>query len=254
MKTNPDRQWWNELDEIWKEELISILLESPGYFVKGMDPAFALKSAGESDEVISDIVNLEKVHISRKVLYNLTPLFYLKKINDFHIQEPKYNSNDFLFLKMYPEHLRSKVYALNLDYIPLYDLTPLEDFVNLEVLQCQGCRLESLEGIEKLKKLKKFTADQGNFYSCLKPLRGLSLTHLNMEFTEVTDIRPLLDVPSLEWINLYYLNIDDLSPLLRLPNLKEVILPDMSEIPVEKLEQYLREKYHVDANGPMDVH
>lgn len=254
MNTNPDRQWWNELDEIWKEELISILLKSPGYAEKAADPANVLKSAGESDQIINDIVNLEKVHISRKVLYNLTPLFYLKKINDFHIQEPGYGSNDFLFLKMYPEQLRSKVKTLYLDYIPMYDLTPLEDFVNLEVLQCQGCQLESLDGIEKLKNLKNFTADQGNFFIDLKPLQGLGLLHLDINFSHVTDISPLIEIPTLEELDLSFTEVTDLTPLSRLPNLKYLKLPSNTEVTDYDLEEYLLENYSVDANGPPDVH
>ncbi len=247
-------QWWNELDFIWKEELISILLESPGYAGKGMEQTNALILADESDQIINDIVNLEKVHISSKVLFNLTPLFYLKRINNFHIQEPEYDSNDFQFLKLYPEHLRSKVYALYLDYILMTDLTPLEDFVNLEVIQCQGCQLESLDGIEKLRKLKKFTADQGNFFTDLKPLQGLGLLDLDINFSHVTDISPLAEIPTLEILDLSFTKVIDLTPLSRLSNLKCVILPDIREVKNKELEQYLWENYPVDANGPMDVH
>ena len=31
MKIKDDRQWWDNLDKIWKDELISNLLKSPGY-------------------------------------------------------------------------------------------------------------------------------------------------------------------------------------------------------------------------------
>lgn len=243
-KSDQDRQWWNTLDHIWKDELISLLLDSPGYLGTGMLPAAVLKLAEESDEVLADIVKLEKVHISRKVLFDLTPLSHLNKISDFHIQDPDYKDRaNSLLVELYPKFLRSKVRKLNLDNISMDDFTTLEDFVNLEVLQCQGCGLESIEGIQKLTMLKELRVDQGNFFSDLGPLRGLGLVSLSIDFSQVTDISPLLAVPSLECIDLSGVHIFDLSPLLHLPNLKNVILPNFMEVSADELEQYLKQDY-----------
>jgi len=90
-----------------------------------------------------------------------------------------------------------------------------------------------------LPKLKIFNADQGNTYSDLNPLRGLNLVSLNIQSTYVTDISPLVDMPSLEWVNLGSLRISDLSPLLKVPNLKSVVVPTNVEIHKDKLEEYL---------------
>jgi Leucine-rich repeat (LRR) protein len=98
-----------------------------------------------------------------------------------------------------------------------------------------------LDGIEKLTKLKVLYADQGNSYSDLSPLRGLGLTYLNIEFTKVTDISPLIDVPSLEVLDLSFLKIDDFSPLLQLPNLKTVILDNL-EFTMKELKGNLKIK------------
>jgi len=225
---NANREWWNNLDKIWKDEFITNLLNSPGYEGKKMLPTEIIKMIEKSDEIITDIVNLEKLNISRKLFFDLTPVFYLKKINDFHLQAVDWDDpNAEYFIKLYPKHLRSKVRKLFIDGIPLWDFTSLNDFVNVEEMHCQSCCIESLDGIEKLTKLKVLYADQGNSYSDLNPLRGLGLTYLNIEFTKVTDISPLIDVPSLEVLDLSFLKIDDFSPLLQLPNLKTVILDNL---------------------------
>ena len=63
------------------------------------------------------------------------------------------------------------------------DLSPLTDFINLEVLSCKNCRIESLEGIQNLTSLKVFNAGQNNLFSDLNPLRGLNLGSLNIQFS-----------------------------------------------------------------------
>ena len=218
------------------------LLNSLKYKKLGKSPSDFLTSTEITNEIISDIVNLEKVHISRKLLFDLTPVFHLEKLEDFNIQEPEYNDdNAEFYLKMYPKHLRPAVKKLNLDYIPLYDLTDLSDFVNLEELQCQGCQLESLEGIQGLTRLRQLNADQGNTFSDLEPLRGLGITRLNISFTGVTDLNPLLDLPELEKLDLGGLEIFDFSPLVRMPKLQEIVMPDFDEIVPDELDEYLNQ-------------
>ena len=223
---NEDRNWWNNLDRIWKEELISNLLNSPGFEGKGMQPADIMKvidgNGEKSEEILAEIVNLKKQHLSRKMYVDLTPVFYLKKIDDFLIERPDYGEADASFLYLYPKHLRSKVRRLDIDVLFFDgDLTSLSDFVNLEYLQCQSCHITSLNGIEKLTRLKEFHADQSNFYKSLEPLRGLPLTYLNIEFSKVTDLSPLRDVPTLETLQCSYTGITDFSVLSELPNLTE---------------------------------
>ena len=248
MRDSLNNEWWNNLDKNWKEELVSNLLNSPKYQNNKNLHKSIPDLLKEPDKIISDIINMKRLHISEKLIYNLSPALYLKNLNDFHISESsatEYYSHS--LIKIYPKQLRSKVKRLQLNHFRMNDLTSLSDFINLEELYIQCCRLISLVGIEKLTKLKKLTADQGNFYSDLNPLRGLNLTHLEMEFTKVSDLSPLLEVPSLEWINLYYLKkIDDLTPLLNMPNLKEVRMPHGGEIPANELASYIRKKTKKD--------
>ena len=250
MKNNLNNQWWNNLDKIWKVEMIRNLLDGPKYKDRNLVIPDIYNLLEESEEIITDIVNLEKVHVSSDVICDFSPLDYLKKIDDFHFQLPRWKEVDASFLDLYPEHLRSKVKRLDIDGLIFEDdLSPLVDFVNLEVLNCQDCQIESLEGIQNLKKLKIFKADQGNSYSDLNPLRGLNLVSLNIQFTKVTDISPLIDVPSLEWLNLGFLSISDLSTLLKLPNIKGVIMPDNIEVSMDELTEYLYNYRDINENN-----
>ena len=262
MASKADKQWWNNLDKDWKEELVRNLLDSPKYKKRNLVLTDIYEQLNESAEIITEIVNIEKLHLSWIIIMNDPELlFKFKKINDFLILPPDWDDLEASFLNWYPEHLRSKVRRLDLDGIIFnHDLSPLSDFTNLEVLNCRDCQIESLEGIQNLTKLKIFKADQGNSYSDLNPLRGLNLVSLNIQSTKVTDISPLIDLSSLEWVDLGFLSINDLSPLLKLPNLGSVIVPANIEIQKDKLEEYLINYQHLDKgvqdqliSGPFDV-
>lgn len=240
-KSDRYQDWWNGLDDLWKAELVSNLLKSSKYMDQNVLPVEFLNSKNLASEIISDIVKLEKLHISRKLVFDLTPLSFMENLNDFHIQEPEYGDETAeYYIKMYPERLRSAVRKLNLDYVPLGNFTVLEDFVNLEELECQGCRLDSLEGIQKLTRLRRLVADQGNFYSDITPLRGIGIIHLNISFTNVTDLTPLMHLPALEELDLGGLENIDFSPLLRMPCLKRIVTPDFDEISPKQLKVYLK--------------
>ena len=251
---NTDKNWWDNLYKIWQEELIENLLNSPGYKRKKLTFNAILeiidKNDKRSDKIINDVVNLKILNISRKVLFDLSPLFYLKNLKDFRLSytnhwEDRYSS---CYLSMYPKTLRSRVSGyLALNGLDIDNFEVPGDFVNVEGLQCQSCGIKSLDGIQRMTKLKSLEADQGNSYSDLNPLRGLNLKNLNMQFTEVTDISPLIDVPSLEWIDLSALKIKDLSPLLQLPNLKGVILPDGQEFTLSELKAFLKQKIGIHS-------
>lgn len=247
MANKADIRWWSKLDRDWKEELVRNLLDSPKYRNRNLVLTDIYELLDESAEIITEIVNIENLHLSWHKINDPAPLFHLKKIDDFLIQLPDWDDNKASFLDWYPEHLRSKVRRLDLDGLIFYnDLSPLIDFINLEILNCRDCQIESLEGIQNLTKLKIFKSDQGNSYSDLNPLRGLNLVSLNIQSTKVTDISPLIDLPSLEWIDLGFLSISDLSPLLKMPNLKSVVVPANVEIQKDKLEEYLINYQYID--------
>ena len=228
-----DWDWWDSLDRTWQEELITNLLRSPAYAGKRISIKKITGQIGKANNVSNDIIakiaNLEELDLSTRVLYDLTPLVYMKNIQDFHLQRVNF-THEYrgFYIEMYPKQLRSKVKSLEIFNLPLYshDLSSLEEFVNLEYLGIQDCWVGDLNGIQKLTKLKTLNADQGNSYSDLNPLRGLNLVEFNMQFSNVIDISPLIDVPSIEVLDLWHTYLNDLTPLLYLPNLKRVTLPD----------------------------
>ncbi len=260
-KIDQDILWWNSLDVIWKEELISNLLQSRDYNDKGFSKNDIFEKIKESNQLITEIVNLKKLDISRKVLSDLSPIYYLKDIDEFHIFEPDWQDPDAKqVLELYPKYLRSKVKRLNLDGIPLGELTPysdftiFEDFINLESLEIQSCHFKSLSGIEKLTKLKSLMGGMNNNFSDLNPLRKLPLRYLDLEWTQVRDISPLIDVPTLDYLNLNYLNdINDFSVLLHLPNLKTVIFTGWKEVKAIELKDYLMKNYSTNKYGRITI-
>jgi len=114
MNKNLNKEWWNRLDKVWKVELIQNLLDSPEYKNRNLVLNDIYELLEESDEIITDIVNIEKLHLSSNVIYDLCPLSNLDRINDFHLQLPSWEKVDAKFLDLYPENLRSKVRRLNL--------------------------------------------------------------------------------------------------------------------------------------------
>jgi len=261
-KYEQDIQWWNNLDINWKKEFISNLLQIPDYKDKGFlmtDIFEKIKKSNKS--IITDIVNLKKVDISWKVVSDFSPVFYLKNVEEFHIFDPDWQDpNATQIIESYPKHLRSKVKRLNVDGIPLGELTTsadfsiFEDFINLESLQIQSCHFESLSGIEKLTKLKSLLGGMNNDFSDLNPLRGLPIKYLDLEWTQVNDISPLIDVPTLEYLNLNYLNdINDYSVLLHLPNLKTVVFTGWIEVKATELKDFLMKNYHTNKYGRITV-
>jgi len=232
-----DWNWWDSLDKTWQDELITNLLRSPAYSEKRISNRKIAGQIGKANSVSNDLIakiaNLEALDLSTRVLYDLTPLVYMKNIQDFQLQRVNF-THEYrgYFIEMYPKHLRSKVKSLEIFNMPLYfhNLSSLEEFVNLEYLGIQDCRVNDLTGIEKLTKLKTLDADQGNSYNDLNPLRGLNLKNLNMQFVGLNDISPLIDVPSIEVLDLWHTYLNDLTPLLYLPNLKRVTLPDKEGI------------------------
>ena len=260
-KIDQDILWWNSLDVIWKEELISNLLQSRDYNDKGFSKNDIFEKIKESNQLITEIVNLKKLDISRKVLSDLSPIYYLKDIEEFHIFEPDWQDPDAKqVLELYPKYLRSKVKRLNLDGIPLGELTPksdfsiFEDFINLEYLEIQSCHFGTLAGIEKLTKLKSLLGGMNNDFSDLNPLRGLPIKYLDLEWTQVRDISPLIDVPTLEYLNLNYLNdINDYSVLLHLPNLQSVIFTGWIEVKATELKEFLIKNYNTNKFGRITI-
>ena len=242
-----NRIWWNNLSDKWKKELIRNLLNNEKYAGKNLSKVDVLYFAEESDIIVEDIVNLKRVHLLKDVSNNLRPLNFFNHIEDFQIEPSEYEYEILDYdINRYPKHLRNKVRYLEIRNICLgYDLTVLDDFVNLENLTFSNCQLHSLEGIQKLSKLKRVNLSH-NPFSDLTPLQNLPIQKLDISFSQVTDTSPLIDHASLEWINVDDLDID-------IPNNCNFInLHQLELIVSTESNQVLFPKANLKENNPLD--
>ena len=218
-----DIAWWNSLSLEWKATLIKNLIDD---IDSDIDDQQIVDNFSNSNLRLLDILAIEKLSISYRLASDLTPVFKLDKLEDFYIIPPNDDRLGYSgvpdFIYIYPKQLRSKVKKL-MFCMPIFfdgNFNSLEDFINLETIEFQACRINSLDGIEKLDKLKYAYLDQDNFYSDLSPLKGLKLKELDISFTEVFDLSPLANITTLEVLIMEGLTIDDLSPILKLPKLR----------------------------------
>ena len=240
---NENRIWWNKLDENWKIELMSNLFidEDNGDIL--LEIVDKCKIATISDKNISAVVNLRQVSITQQVLYDLSPLDYLKNLKSFQIDAPHFkdeNAKD--VLEMYPKHLRSKVRDLHFEDIYVGDdFTVFSDFNNLESLHVKGCDFKSLKGIQKLKRLRTLTIAKNNYPLYLKYLVRLPIKTLNLEKTPINNLIPLKFMRSLRCLILDSLiDVVDYWTLSNLRNIELYIANEYVEQTLSNLEAYLR--------------
>ena len=243
MTKNVNKKWWDSLDENWQNQLILNLFASNSLTDFDLASADDLQIIKEYDKILEAIVNLEDVSVLQTTGYDLSPLAYLKKIKEICIMEPICGKDKVsAFLTTTPKHLRSKVKRLNISNTNFGgDLSAFQDFVNLEYLSCDDCGLKSLNGIEKFKKLKWLYLGFNDFCD-LNPLRELNLIELSIGDTQVRDINPLLDIPSLKFVDLTMLDLNSYTQLLILPNLEMAVLDEYTEVNRAELEGYLSVK------------
>jgi hypothetical protein len=261
-----ERRWWNCLIMSWKKNLVSCLIDfNPSFQAinKPHDEYYEIhenifKSIQISDEYLKDILKLDKLKLSISLLFdNLeTVLELLPELNsiflEFNGYEIEFESNSESFesiIEHLPENVFSKVKEITLDYIELDNLSILAKFPNLEVFAGQGCQINTLKGIEKSVNLKSFTADQGNYYSSLVPIKDLKLKYLNIQASGVRDLRPLSHMNNLKFLIAGGCEIEDYDPLLLLPKLLhleteefEIIEAKTNKAFKSKLEEFIIHK------------
>lgn len=101
------------------------------------------------------------------------------------------------------------------------DLTGLEHFVNVDAVELLGCEVASLDVFARMPKLRSLRLLCSSVRD-LSPLRGCAkLTDLEVNFTLVEDLAPLLDMPVLHHIKLFGNPLSDDSLFRVLPALME---------------------------------
>ncbi len=115
-----------------------------------------------------------------------------------------------VMVKLEDGQVKDRIYV----YLKVYfDVDASEEYVSQQ-------QLDSLEGIgftsENIS--SEFTEGDWNNLKKLKNLKKVALG--NSEY--ITDITPLKDIKTLEEVNLMFSAVSDISPLLELPNLKKI--------------------------------
>ena len=256
-----NRSWWNRLSKHWQKAFIDNLRRYNPTFKQQTHDALS-KQVEVHDAILDQVIGIRKLNIFHKeLIFNLSPLLYLKNLEEFRIPEPDYHRKNpgFFFNQisrdislplnhgnLIPNSIFKTVYRLYYRSIDSPALEKLQDFPNLKFLFMHDSELESLKGIEKLSQLEYFRASGLNHFYNLQPLTNLPLKHLNISYSNVTDIQPLKNIKTLETLNLSNTEIEDLTPLLSLPKLISVILPDGTKIQggnlLNKIRMYLDSK------------
>ena len=236
--------WWNSLSLRWKSYLIKSLKDD--YNSWGVDAANTYQPNidwfNKSTFEVSDVLDIKKLEIPYRLAVDLSPVFKLKKLDDFYIipiekRFPPVFDTD--FINIYPKQLRDKVKRLDF-YLPGYfdgSLYSLKDFVNLESINFQHCGIGTLDGIENLKNLTSVTIDQGNYISDLSPLKNSKITYLDVNYTDVSDLSPLKGL-KLEYLNIEHTQVTDLSPLSDMKTLERLDSDNVDRSPIYGLPHF----------------
>lgn len=109
------------------------------------------------------------------------------------------------------------------------DITPLRNLSKLEDLTISSASLKSLDGLQNLNNLKRLTLQYNGELSDLKPLGGLtSLEELDLTGNHVTELSPIGHLPKLHKLVLDTNPLVDLEPLRGLKGLTELSFADLT--------------------------
>ncbi|MBA4189143.1 MAG: hypothetical protein C0467_14190 [Planctomycetaceae bacterium] len=106
------------------------------------------------------------------------------------------------------------------------DIAPLAALTTLTRVQCNGDDrtlgiLADISPLAALPLLREVSLDKNRGVIDLSPLKGKSLTAINLSFTSVLDISVLAGMP-LKTVHLNPLSLKDLTPLLKCPDLADI--------------------------------
>lgn len=172
------RNWWNTLDENWRNIFRDIVD----------------MNTNPTAEQLQAVVNIEEINIDTKVMVSslepLTKLMFLKKLSvkDNHITD------------LSPLSEMRLLRELCIDGNAINDITPLATVKSIEVLSMENTRvidINALEGMENLRVLDIASTAIKN----IKPLTNcIKLEELNIANTNVKTLTPVANHSSLRYI------------------------------------------------------
>jgi hypothetical protein len=83
------------------------------------------------------------------------------------------------------------------------DLTGIEQFANVDAVELLGCDLAALDDIAKMPKLRTLRVLCTSLRDLAALRRCETLVELELNYTLVEDLSPLLELPSLHWLRLF---------------------------------------------------
>lgn len=112
----------------------------------------------------------------------------------------------------------------NENYVPIYDISGIENLVNLEELDLSANKVSDITPLKGLTKLKYLHLDY-NKVNNIEPLKGLrNLEVLSLYNTLISDITPLKNMINLQDVVLDFNKISDITPLKNLKSLRHLSL------------------------------
>jgi internalin A len=128
---------------------------------------------------------------------------------------------------------------LELNFMKVYDLSPLQDLYQLEWLMLPDTQVSDLSPLKELINLQSLFLSETKV-SDLESIKNLTnLKELSLDFNTISDLSPLINLHNLEILIISYTQVNDLNPLKNLKKLKTLeanntLITDLS--PLENLE------------------
>lgn len=180
-QTNELRNWWNTLDNNWREVFRSIV---------DID-------TNPKAEQLQAVANIEDLTVdSRIIISNLEPLtklLFLKKliINDNHITD------------LSPLSDLQQLRELNIDGNAISDLSVLNNLKSLEVLSIENTKVVDINPLENMKDLRILNISNTNIKNIKMLATCTSLEELNIANTNVKTLSPVSKIETLRYIKAF---------------------------------------------------
>ncbi|CAL6013404.1 Conserved_hypothetical protein [Hexamita inflata] len=182
-------------------------------------------------DVISQLINLEELDLSRNMYINISPIQYLTKLTKLSLESCELT--DIQDLSKLP-----KLIDLNLSLNEGIDISPLSHLTQLVRLDLYCCSLvgipQQLENSEL--DYPQFLDNSINKLSLLSSL--INLKDLYISSNNIDDINPLYQLVKLTILNISYSKVKDFSVLRKLTNLEVLNMSFNSNADITPL-QYL---------------
>ena len=170
--------WWNTLDQDWKEVFRDIVE----------------MNANPTAEQLQAVANIERLDIDTRVVISnlepLTKLMFLKrlKISDNHITDLSPLSELTMLTELY------------IDGNDVNDITPLAGITSLEVLSLDNTRVVDISVVENMTNLRVLNIANTSIKNIKALAKCTSLEELNIANTNVKTLAPVENIGSLRYI------------------------------------------------------